>query len=115
MKTGTRPVKFPAPDCYKQPKTNQQQCKCFRCGSTKHLANDKNCPAAAVKCNKCRKKGHFAKVCKSAVSEVREVVVPELAVLCVDDVKLVAAAFDKITCTINIEAPQGNSHALELH
>lgn len=42
--------------------------------------------------------GRFTTICKSVVSVVREVVVPELAVLCVDDVKLVAAAFDKITC-----------------
>lgn len=41
--------------------------------------------------------GRFTTICKSVVSVVREVVVPELAVLCVD-VKLVAAAFDKITC-----------------
>lgn len=57
----------------------------------------KSCPAAKVKCNNCNKMGRFTTICKSVVSVVREVVVPELAVLCVD-VKLVAAAFDKITC-----------------
>ncbi len=67
-----------------------------------------------MKCNNCKKKGHFAKVCISAVAVVREVVVPELAILCVDDLKFVAAAFDKITCQMDIEAPQGNSHVLEL-
>lgn len=65
-------------------------------------------------CNNCKKKGHFAKVCKSAVAVVREVVVPELAILCVEDIKLTAAAFDKITCQLDIEAPQGNSKVLEL-
>lgn len=60
------------------------------------MAN-KNCPTAKVKCNNCDKKEHFANVCKP-VSVVGEVVVPELAVLCVDDVKLVPTAFDKITC-----------------
>ena len=41
---------------------------------------------------------------------VREVVVvPELAILCVDDIKLAAAAFNKITCKLDIEAPQGKS------
>lgn len=59
------------------------------------------------------KKRHFINVCKSAVSEVREVVAPELAVLCVDDVQLLAAFNDKITCTVNVEVPQGNSHILE--
>lgn len=36
------------------------------------------------------------------MSEVREAVVPGLAVLCVDDITLVAAAFYKINCQINI-------------
>lgn len=45
---------------------------------------------------------------------VREVVVPEFTVLCVDDHKLVTAACDKITCKMNIETPQGNSQVLEL-
>lgn len=58
--------------------------------------------------------GRFTTICKTVVSVVREVVVPELAVLCVDDVKLVAAAFDKITCHMDIKGPQGNSQVLEL-
>jgi len=37
--------------------------KCFRCGSGKHLANSKDCPALKVTCNKCSKVGHFAKYC----------------------------------------------------
>lgn len=78
------------------------------------MANEKNCPAASVECNNCGKKGHFAKVCKSAVSEMREVEVPELEVLCVDGTKPVAAADDKIMCTVCIEAPKGNSHTLQL-
>ncbi|KAG7510038.1 gypsy-16 si [Solea senegalensis] len=97
-----------------QPNSSQQQRKYFRCGSNRHLANDKNCPAASVKCNNCSKMGHYLKVCKSAVSEVREVEVPELTVLCVDNAKLAVAAQDKITCTVHIEAPEGNDHALEL-
>lgn len=67
-----------------------------------------------MNCNKYGKKGHFAKVCNSAVSEIIDVVVPELAVLCMDNIKLSAAANDKITCNVNIEAPEGNSHVLEL-
>ena len=69
--------------------------KCFRCGSNEHLAIDKNCPAASVQCNNCGKTGHFAKVCRSSaktVNQIQEVVVPELAILCVDDVKVAAAA-----------------------
>lgn len=36
---------------------------CYRCGSKTHLANDKKCPAAKIKCNICTKVGHFAKFC----------------------------------------------------
>lgn len=45
---------------------------------------------------------------------MKEVVVPELAIPCVDDVKLVAAKDDKITCYVNTEVPQGNPRCLEL-
>lgn len=45
---------------------------------------------------------------------MREVEVPELEVLCVDGTKPVAAADDKIMCTVCIEAPKGNSHTLQL-
>ena len=40
---------------------------CFRCGSENHLANDAKCPAKDVTCRTCKKKGHFAAVCKSNV------------------------------------------------
>lgn len=103
-----------APEREKKRNGNQQQRKCFRCGSNKHLANDKKCPAASVNCNKCGKKGHFAKVCNSAASEIREVVVPELAILQVKDAKFTAATYDKIACNVHIEAPKENFHVLEL-
>ncbi|XP_053739631.1 uncharacterized protein K02A2.6-like [Synchiropus splendidus] len=109
-KRGVRPVKGPSRASVKH--TNERQC--YRCGSAKHLANDKSCPATKVKCNSCGKMGHFAKVCKSAVSEVREVVVPELAVLCVENVKQVAASKDKITSNIMFKTPEGNTTTLEL-
>lgn len=53
-------------------------------------------------------------MCKSSVSEVKEVVVPELAVPCVDVVKLAAAKYDKITCYVNTEVPQRNPRSLQL-
>lgn len=37
--------------------------KCFRCGSSTHLASDVKCPAKNASCNFCRKVGHFASVC----------------------------------------------------
>ena len=43
---------------------------CFRCGSKLHFANSKDCPAADKKCKNCNKTGHFAKVCRSASSNV---------------------------------------------
>ncbi len=93
--------------------TGQQRRQCFRCGSDNHLANDKSCPAAKVTCRLCGKKGHFARVCKAA-SEVREVEVPDVTVLCVDNIQLSVAANDKITCKVHIEAPGGNKHTLQL-
>ncbi|CAI5660563.1 unnamed protein product [Oreochromis niloticus] len=116
-KRGARPGQARGPtskEWHKKASDKEQQRHCFRCGSQKHLANDKNCPAVKVKCDKCNKKGHFARVCKSAVAVVREVVVPEFTVLCVDDHKLMTAACDKITCKMNIETLQGHSQVLEL-
>lgn len=43
--------------------------KCFRCGSSNHLANNPRCPAHGVTCNKCNRKGHFARVCRSRENE----------------------------------------------
>ncbi|XP_070392639.1 uncharacterized protein [Dermacentor albipictus] len=36
---------------------------CDRCGSTKHIATYKNCPARNRRCNACHTLGHFASVC----------------------------------------------------
>uniref|UniRef100_A0A1A8VDN9 CCHC-type domain-containing protein n=1 Tax=Nothobranchius furzeri TaxID=105023 RepID=A0A1A8VDN9_NOTFU len=116
-KRGARPAQARGPtskEWHKKASDKVQQRHCFRCGSEKHLANDKNCPAAKVKCDKCSKNGHFARVCKSAVAVVREVIVPEFTVLYVDDHKRMTAAGDKITCKMNIETPQGHSQVLEL-
>ena len=46
------------------PATNSRSC--FRCGSDEHLATAPECPAIKVMCKTCNKKGHFARVCRSA-------------------------------------------------
>ena len=57
--------------------------KCFFCGNKKH--SRAACPAKDAVCNRCQKKGHFAKVCKSnpplstPISSVNAAVVPYLA------------------------------------
>ncbi|XP_044759177.1 uncharacterized protein K02A2.6-like [Coccinella septempunctata] len=38
---------------------------CFCCGNEGHRSRYPQCPARSVICKKCKKKGHFAKVCKS--------------------------------------------------
>ncbi|KAJ1112680.1 hypothetical protein NDU88_000941 [Pleurodeles waltl] len=38
--------------------------ECYRCGSRRHLGNSSMCPAVDKYCSKCRKKGHFMKMCK---------------------------------------------------
>lgn len=42
--------------------------KCFFCGNNRHPRA--NCPARDVTCNKCSKRGHFAKVCRSNKSDI---------------------------------------------
>ncbi|XP_064464778.1 uncharacterized protein K02A2.6-like [Ornithodoros turicata] len=41
---------------------------CYRCGSTKHLANSPSCPARNKTCRSCKRKGHFESVCRQKSS-----------------------------------------------
>ncbi|KAK3726270.1 hypothetical protein QZH41_003048 [Actinostola sp. cb2023] len=43
---------------------------CFFCGNTKHPRS--KCPARDATCNKCQKKGHFAKACRGKSSKPKE-------------------------------------------
>ena len=45
-------------------KKPEKERKCYRCGGTGHLIEDKTCPALDKTCNKCGKSGHFAACCK---------------------------------------------------
>ncbi|XP_064462347.1 uncharacterized protein K02A2.6-like [Ornithodoros turicata] len=51
---------------------------CYRCGSTRHLANSPNCIARDKECFKCKKVGHFGAMCKGSSKQhhgtTREVV-----------------------------------------
>lgn len=47
-----------------RPKTSSKERKCYRCGGTGYLAQDKGCPTLDKTCNKCGKSGHFAACCK---------------------------------------------------
>ncbi len=71
---------------------------CYRCASTKHLANDSRCPAVSEKCHNCQKIGHFSRICRSQQTRsVHEIELPELHILYMQNVLT-----DKIKCTATI-------------
>ena len=41
-----------------------REMKCFRCGKSGHLANNKICKARSATCNLCQKVGHLASECR---------------------------------------------------
>ena len=47
--------------------------KCYRCGSTQHKANYPQCAALQQKCRKCKKIGHFEKMCFAKGTDVHVV------------------------------------------
>ncbi|KAJ8375109.1 hypothetical protein SKAU_G00056890 [Synaphobranchus kaupii] len=52
------------------PAQTSQGKTCYRCGSTQHTANFQGCPAKEAICNSCKKRGHFAKVCRGSKHRV---------------------------------------------
>ncbi|KAJ1193600.1 hypothetical protein NDU88_002896 [Pleurodeles waltl] len=56
---------------------------CYRCNSSSHLTNSKDCPAINMLCKKFGKRGHFARCCKS--SEKKMVKVNEIEYACSDE------------------------------
>lgn len=71
---------------------------CYRCGSKQHMANFQKCPAKNAICNACKKKGHFAKVCRGH-KNVSEISIPEVTVLMVESPYHDSS---KIMCTVQI-------------
>ena len=53
----------PTGDHAKNTSNAKIQNACYRCGSPKHKANFKSCPALRQTCRKCGKRDHYAKVC----------------------------------------------------
>ena len=50
---------------------------CFKCGNTFSANNLAQCPAQDKICNKCTKRGHFAKLCKSSGVNVIQENIPQ--------------------------------------
>ncbi|XP_030595617.1 uncharacterized protein LOC115787179 [Archocentrus centrarchus] len=104
-KSGVRPVKSPSA-------TSTPAKSCFRCGSNKHLANARQCPAAKATCNLCQKVGHFARVCcSSKTRQVREVQLPDLTVLYLGDT---LHASKTLQCDIELSTPTSPTKTLRL-
>ncbi|KAJ1148087.1 hypothetical protein NDU88_000928 [Pleurodeles waltl] len=79
---------------YRSQTSNRTRLSCFRCGSTTHLANSKDCPAIHAMCNNCSKKGHFAKYCRSlAKSRVK---IQEVE--CEEDREFVLQIINDVNC-----------------
>ncbi|PIK40988.1 hypothetical protein BSL78_22161 [Apostichopus japonicus] len=55
-----------------RPNQNRPTRTCFRCGNIGHIARDANCPARDATCNKCKLKGHYAKLCKTKPERIQK-------------------------------------------
>ena len=53
------------PESDRLPNRGTNSRKCYRCGSSNHIASDSKCPAINAACNFCKKVGHFASVCSA--------------------------------------------------
>lgn len=94
-----QPLKPPSTKRFSKPSSTtalaSSSRECYRCGSQKHLANDRSCPAVSAQCNNCQKMGHYSRVCRSGQAcSVREIDLPEVQILYMHD-----SLTDKIRCT----------------
>ncbi len=92
------PLKHPSTERSSKPSSTvpaSSSCECYRCGSKKHLANDRSCPAASVQCNNCQKVGRYSWMCRSGQARsVRKIDLPEVQILYMHD-----SLTDQIQCT----------------
>ncbi|MCP3663339.1 MAG: hypothetical protein GY696_12730 [Gammaproteobacteria bacterium] len=52
-----------------QQRPQPQDKVCHRCGSNSHMGSSSQCPAKDKQCLSCKKKGHFAKVCRQKLDQ----------------------------------------------
>lgn len=84
--------------------------KCYRCGSSSHLANSSTCPAKSVVCKQCHKSGHFAKVCRSTpTSHVNEVSNDNSNVVVLNIADGADMHRNKLWCNVSLQAAGGSS------
>lgn len=69
---------------------------CFRCGHQDYRAKDPNCPAIKAVCSKCKKVGHYSKVCRSSTSK-SEQAKDKVKRIVNDDEKVFCVRADKST------------------
>lgn len=70
----------------KEEKQSDVNPQCYRCGSSSHLPNDQSCPAKNDKCKTSGKIGHFSRLCKLSTKSLNEVYLPEVTVVCCQEV-----------------------------
>ncbi|XP_031574960.1 uncharacterized protein K02A2.6-like [Actinia tenebrosa] len=62
----------------KRPSGRPSKMVYYRCGKEGHLSHDLKCPARNATCNKCKKVGHFGKVCKTKTLNQQQQQKPEV-------------------------------------
>lgn len=51
---------------------NKNDGKCYRCWNADHIGRDPKCPARGQTCHKCQGKDHYAKMCHTKDSKMKQ-------------------------------------------